>query len=342
VRILIVGGTGLISSAIVRFLAERGDEVTVYNRARREGELPGSVRRLVGDRTRFEEFERQMAAAGRFDCVIDMVCYSPEEAASAIRAFRGRTSQYVFCSTVDVYTKPARRYPVREGDERRPSGEFPYAANKAVCETLLLEAHGRGDLPVTVIRPAQTYGEGGSLIHTLGWGTYFLDRIRRGMPVVVHGDGNSLWCACHRDDVARAFVGAAGNASALGKAYNATGEEWMTWNAYVEGIAEAMGAPRPKLVHIPTDLLGRLAPKRAEWCVKNFQFDNVFDNSAARSELGFRYTIPWVEGARRTVRWLDERGRIEPAESQPFYDKLLAAWERAGDRLAQELGDLDG
>lgn len=340
-KVLVIGGTGLISSAIVRLLVERGDDVTVYNRGKRDCELPAGVKRIVGDRSNFNQFERDIGQAGIFDCVIDMVCYRPEEASCAVRTFRRRVGQYIFCSTVDVYTKPARRYPIREDAERRPSSEFRYAFDKAACEELFFEAHGRGDLPVTVLRPAQTYGEGGALIHSLGWGTYFLDRIRKGLPVIVHGDGNSLWCACHRDDVARAFVGAAGNTSSLGKAYNVTGEEWMTWNTYTEGIAEALGAPPPKIVHIPAELLGKALPKKAEWCVKNFQFDNIFDNTASHEDLGFRYTIPWVEGARRTIQWLDIHGKIEPAESQPFYDKLLAAWERASDLMVRESSRLD-
>jgi len=336
-RVLIIGGTGLISTAITRLLVERGDEMTIYNRGLREAQIPAGVPKIVGDRRNHAAFEAQMTGAGRFDCVIDMICYLPEEAESAIRAFRGRVGQYIFCSTVDVYTKPARHYPIREDEERQPAPSFPYAFNKARCESILLEAHRRGDLALTIIRPAQTYGEGGNLIHTMGFGTYYLDRIRRGRPIIVHGDGTSLWSACHRDDVARAFVNAAGSARALGKAYHVTGEEWMTWNRYHRGVAEAMNAPSPTLVHIPADLLGRVAPKSAAWCVENFQFNNIFDNAAARADLGFRYTIPWVEGVRRTVAWLDAHGRIEDSDNFPFYDRIIAAWERLGANMTQEL-----
>ena len=340
-KALIVGGTGLISTAITRFLMERGDDVTLYNRGITESQIPGSPKRIQGDRTDYAAFEAQMAEAGSFDCVIDMVCFKPEEAESAVRAFRGRIGQYIFCSTVDVYTKPAQRYPVCEDAERKPSRSFPYALNKATCERILEGAHERGDFPVTVIRPAHTYGEGGSLVHTFGWGTYYFDRVRRGKPIVVHGDGTSFWVTCHRDDVGRAFVGAVGNAGALGRAYHVTGEEWMTWDRYHRGVAQALGAPEPTLVHIPTDLLGKVAPKAAEWCVENFHFNNIFDNAAAKADLGFRYTIPWVEGVRRTVAWLDERGRIEDSDDYAFYDRIIAAWEQLGDRMAQDLADAD-
>jgi nucleoside-diphosphate-sugar epimerase len=106
--ILILGGTGLISTAIARQLLARGEEVTLYNRGQRQGYYANQTKTIFGDRKQYAAFEAQMAEAGKFDCVIDMICYLPEEAESAIRAFRGRIGQYILCSTVDVYTKPAR------------------------------------------------------------------------------------------------------------------------------------------------------------------------------------------------------------------------------------------
>jgi nucleoside-diphosphate-sugar epimerase len=334
-RVLVIGGTGLISTAITRQLVERGDDVILYNRGRREADVP-DVARLYGDRTDHAAFEAQMAGAGPFDAVIDMVAFVPQDVQSAVRAFKGCTGQYVFCSTVDVYTKPAARYPVTEEAERQPAPAFPYAWNKARCEEILFEAHARGDLAVTAIRPAYTYGVG-SILHPLGWNTYFLDRIRRGKPIIVHGDGTSFWTACHRDDVGRAFAGAAGNESALGRGYHAAGEEWLTWDRYVETVAQAMGAPPPVLVHIPTDLLVRLAPQAAEWCAINFRYNNIFDNAAARRDLGFRYTVPFVEGVRRVVAGIQADGGFENSDDHPFYDRIVQVWRQLGAAAAAEL-----
>ncbi|MBC7236864.1 MAG: NAD-dependent epimerase/dehydratase family protein [Chloroflexi bacterium] len=336
-RILIIGGTGLISTAITRELVARGEDVTLYNRGQRQASLPDGPTRLYGDRSDYPAFEQQMAAQGTWDCVIDMVAFLPQDVESAIRAFSGRTAQYIFCSTVDVYTKPAKTYPITEDAERQPKPSFPYALNKARCERLLETAFARGDLPVTLIRPAHTYGEGGRLVHTFGFETYFLDRLRRGLPLIVHGDGRSLWSSCHRDDVGRAFANAVGNEDTLGRAYHLTGEEWLTWDRYYQSIAEGMGWPTPQLVHIPTDLLGRAEPERAWWCVENFSFNNIFDNARARRELGFRYTIPWVEGSRRCATWLIEHGQIASADDHPFYDKLLHAWERLSASLVADM-----
>jgi nucleoside-diphosphate-sugar epimerase len=339
-HVLIIGGTGLISTAITRQLVERGDEVTLYNRGQRKADIP-QVAQLYGDRTDYAAFEARMADAGPFDCAIDMVAFKEADVESAIRAFRRRVGQYIFCSTVDVYTKPAARYPIREDAERRPAPSFPYAFHKAACERLLEQAHARGELNVTMIRPAWTYGESGSVLHTFGWGTYFLDRLRQGRPVIVPGDGTSFWAACHRDDVARAFVGAVGNAAAYGQAYHVTGEEWLTWNAYHRTVAEALDGPPPRLVHIPTDLLGRVAPKAAEWCVENFHYNNIFDNAAARKDLGFEYTIPFAEGVRRVIAWLEERGRIESYDGYSTYDRIVSAWQQLGEGMLHEMAGVE-
>ena len=152
---------------------------------------------------------------------------------------------------------------------------------------------------------------------------------------MVHGDGTSLWSSCHVEDVADTFVSALGQAHTLGKGYHVTGEEWMTWNRYHQGVAEALHAPAPVLVHIPTDLLAKAAPVEAEWCLVNFQFDNIFDNRAAHADLGFRYTIPWVEGARRTVAWLDAQGRIESSADDDFEARVISAWKQAGDAFCR-------
>jgi nucleoside-diphosphate-sugar epimerase len=256
-----------------------------------------------------------------------------------VRALKGRTGQYIFCSTIDVYQKPATRYPYREDEPY--GGLNPYSSNKVLCEKLLTEAHQRGDLPVTIIRPAYTYGDSRGILHPVNWGLSYLDRVRRGKPIVVHGDGSSLWVACHVDDVSAAFIGAIDNTKTYGKSYHTTGEEWLTWNRYHQLVAEALGAPEPTLVHIPTDLLVKVAPKHTHLIEENFQFNNIFDNSAARADLGFRYTIPWVEGVRRTVAWLDARHMIPNSDDDPFEDRLIAAWQQAGTALAQAAINLE-
>lgn len=337
-RVLVIGGTGLISTAITRFLVERGDDVALYNRGKTEPRIPPGPDIIFGDRKDYTSFESQMAKAGLFDCVIDMVCYEPEEAESLVRAFRGRAGQIIFCSTAAVYRRPAGRYPLCEDEPRLPISS--YGINKARCEDILLAANELGDFPVTIIRPAFTYGEGSGLPYTFGWGTTFLDRLRKSKPLVVPGDGSTLRAYCHIDDVGRAFIAATGNTKTYGKAYHVTGEDWLTWDQYYESTADAMGAPSPKLVHIPTDLLGKIAPERARNCAENYQFNNIFDNSAAETDLDFRYTIPFDRGIRRTLAWLTENDRIEISDDDPFEDRIIAGWERLVKQMVQDLEDL--
>jgi nucleoside-diphosphate-sugar epimerase len=337
-RVLIVGGTGLISTGITRQLVEADHEVVLYNRGETDARVPDAVESIRGDRTEFDRFERQMAEAGSFDAVIDMVCYTPEEAHSAVRAFDGVTDHYVFCSTIDVYRRPVENMPVTEDAARYPPTS-DYGEGKARAEDVFTSAHDEDGFPVTIIRPWHTYGEGGTILHSLGYDTRYVDRIRRGLPIVVHGDGTSVWAPCHRDDVARAFVNAVGDESTVGEAYHVTSEQNMTFNQYHRRVAEALDAPEPELVHIPTDVLTAVAPDRTDSLVKHFQYSTVFDNSKAKADLDYEYTIPWKEGVRRTVSWLDERDRIEDADEDPFYDRIVDAWREHNREVVAELTD---
>ena len=341
-KVLIIGGTGLISSCIALRLLARSDEVIFYNRGTpRQNELyptPAGIQVIQGDRTDYSAFEAQMAAAGHFDCVMDMVGYLPADGPSAVRAFQGRVGHFIFCSTVDVYLKPATRYPYTEAEAY--GGLNDYASRKVQLEQTLLAAHHPTDFPVTIIRPAYTYGEGRGPIHTLGGSSMYLDRLRKGKPIVVHGDGSSFWGACYRDDVARAFVHAAGQAHTFGRAYHVTGEEWMTWNQYHQRVATALGAPTPTLIHIPTDLLGQVDPQRFGVVVSNFQFNNIFDNNAARRDLDFQYTVHWEAGVQRMAAWLDAQGRVENSDNDLYEDRLIAAWQQLGAGMVKAFAPL--
>ncbi|MDZ4763358.1 MAG: NAD-dependent epimerase/dehydratase family protein [Chloroflexota bacterium] len=325
-KILILGGTGLISTAITTQLLQAGHQVTLFNRGLTKARTAPGAEIVTGDRKQFAAFEAQMRALPAFDCVIDMICFTPEEAESAVRAFSGHAGHVIFCSTVDVYSKPASCYPILEDEPR--VGNNDYGRNKILCEDIFFAAGARGAFPITIIRPAMTYGEGGRLLDWKGWNTAIIDRIRKGKPLLVHGDGSAFWVVCHVEDAARAFVNACGNPITFGKSYHVTGEEWLTWNRYYALIAEALQVPTPPLIHIPTDLIARLAPTQAAVLVANFQGSNVFDNRAARQDLDFRYTISWLEGAGRAIGWLDAQGQVDNSDDDPIDDQIIAAWQQ--------------
>ncbi|MDS0294156.1 NAD-dependent epimerase/dehydratase family protein [Halogeometricum luteum] len=338
-HVLIVGGTGLISTGITRQLVASGHDVTTVTRGETDAEVPDEVREIHADRTDYDAFERTMRGLDPApDAVIDMVCFSEADAESAVRAFEGRTDRFVFCSTIDVYHRPPPSNPVDETAPRNPPVS-DYAAGKIAAEDVFFAADGDA-FDAVVVRPWSTYGEGGTLLHTFGTDTSYVSRIREGRPVVVHGDGTSLWGPCHRDDVARAFVGAveADAEAVAGEPYNVTSEETMTWNQYHRRVAEALDAPDPDLVHVPTDVLRAVAPDRTEMLRDHFQYSTVFDNAKAKRDLGFEYTVDFVAGARRTVEWLDERDAVDSPDERAFEDRLAAAWRESTDEFVASFG----
>jgi nucleoside-diphosphate-sugar epimerase len=334
-RTLVIGGTGLISRHITRQLVSDGHDVTVYNRGRTGG-AKTSVRQLVGNRAHHGEFVRQLRDEAPFDCVIDMICFKGSDAQSLVDAFAGRVGQLIVCSTVEVFGA-ADRFPITEATPRRaaptPSGEpWIYAQRKIDVEEVL-ERHfdEHGDFPLTVIRPGHTYGDRGQLHFPLGSEDHFrgyFARLLRRLPIVVHGDGNSVWAPCAAEDVAAAFVAAAGHQAAIGRSYNVPGLDSMTWDRYVQAIAAGIGAPEPELVHIPLDVLRRIVPpERVASCVIAFQYCDVFDTSAAQTDLGFRCTVPLEVGAARIHEVLQAEGAFDDAlPPDPLDDAVVEAW----------------
>ncbi len=200
-----------------------------------------------------------------------------------------------------------------------------------------LGAHRRGDFALTVCRPTFTYNEAWSPgIHSFGGQSYHLDRLRRGKPIILHGDGTSVWVASYRDDTASGFIGAVGNPKAFGQAYNLSGDEWMTHNHIWRTIARLMEAPEPDFVYIPADLLARMAPKQAEWCLENFRHHNIFDNSKAKRDLGFRYTVTFEQGVQKCLDHLSRHNLIENSDKYPFYDRIVDAWRKHSAGLVEE------
>ncbi|WP_076431630.1 NAD-dependent epimerase/dehydratase family protein [Haladaptatus litoreus] len=333
-NVFIIGGTGLISSAIVDQLVDRDESVTVFTRGIHDTSLPTSVTHIRGDRHDTDALKTAVADTNP-DVLIDMVCFSPETAQATVDAVASFVDQYVFYSTVDVYHRPPEHNPITENAARYPNIS-EYGRKKAAAEDVFMDASKQGLFETTVLRPWSTYGEGGNVLHTFGDDTYYLDRLRAGKPIIVHGDGTSLWGPCHRDDVARAFVNALGNETAFGEMYHVTSEEFITWNQYHCRVARAMDAPEPELVHIPTTVLRTVAPERTKMLRDHFQFSTTFDNSKARHDLDYEYTINFETGIARTIEWLDERDQIKNWNTEPFDDTLVEEWQAARNHMATD------
>ncbi len=323
-HVLFIGGTGLISTAIARQLLEAGQEVTLFNRGKSESRLPDGAHVIHGDRKDYAAFESAFADK-TYDVVVDMVAFDPDDSASAIRAFGGRCGQFVHCSTVCVYSGPVSQLPTTETEPYHSLGQ--YGKNKIICEMLLLQAFEDGGFPLTIMRPSHSYGEGGGIIRSVGPGDTFIDRLRKQKPVIVQGDGNSLWAACHVDDVARGFIAAMGNTRCLGEAYNITADEWFTWNTYHEQVAEVCGGTFMP-VHIPTDTLREAAPSLSGSTYDILSWPSIFDNSKLKRDTNYAgQTINFREGTRRTLAWLEENGKLKDSDADDYEDRLIAAWK---------------
>lgn len=334
-KVLIIGGTGLISTGIVKALQTREADITVFNRGKTEDNL-GEVTRLQGDRSDFNSFEKTVAAHGPWDVVIDMICFNADQAESDVRALDGRCGHFIFCSTVCTYGNTQAIVPTDELTPQRPHSD--YGRGKVACEQIFLRAHEAGKFPVTIIRPSHTYGPSGPVINNLGWEPSFVDRLRRGLPVIVSGDGHGLWQSCYHEDVGRGFAYAAGERHCFGEAYNATADEVVTWDEYTRRTAAAIGAPEPEIVHIPTDLLLTLRQERLQPLEEIFRYHGVYSSEKLKRDVPeFCQKTPYDEGVRRTVAWLDAHNKITPAQEDDFVDGIIARWENVSGEFVRAL-----
>jgi nucleoside-diphosphate-sugar epimerase len=322
-KILLIGGTGLISTAIVDQLVARGDEVTVFNRGITEWRIPKNVKVIHGDRWKTGSFEDEMRQH-LFDAVIDMVAYAPENAISLLKAFAGRVKHLVVCSTVCVYGGPMTQLPATDDEPHRPVGD--YGKNKSKIESILLEADNPNGFRTTVLRPSFSTGEGVTASGIL-FDDSLPNRLRQGLPVIVMDQGQAAWAVAHVSDVARGFVNSLMTPKAYGQAYHLTSDEHTTWNGVFQAMAEAVGG-KFNPVYIPTNWLYTHAPHRAVGVKYIYQYPSIFDNTKAARDLGFKTTVPLVETFRRQVKWMEKAGKLKKVEEDRFEDLVIAAYQK--------------
>jgi nucleoside-diphosphate-sugar epimerase len=329
VNVLLIGGTGLISTGIVKHLRTRGVNITMFNRGQRENTLGGDIEIITGDRNDAAALGQCVAGGRTWDVVIDMICFSPKQAELSIRTFAGKCRQFIFCSTVCTYgTKIPPRVLVDETFPQEPiSG---YGRDKMACEKLFLEAHARNDFAATIVRPSHTYGPGSPLIDNLEVNAVAWDRIAKGKPVLCSGDGLGLWVSTHRDDCGKLFAYACLNEKTFGQAYNATRDEQFTWRDYYRQAASVIGQPA-RVIFMPANWIVNHDPKRFGLLKEIAQFHGPYSSEKAKRDVPqFRCEIDFVTGARQTLDDVRHRNAWRDSDGDAVYDEMVAKAQAAG------------
>ncbi len=321
-KVLFIGGSGVISSACAREAVESGIDLYVLNRGRSTARpLPAGVTRLRAD-VRNPASVRDGIEGLDFDSVVDWVAFTTEHVRSDVDLFRGRTGQYVFISSASAYQTPPARLPVTESTPLR-NPFWQYSRDKIACEDLLAAEYRGTGFPATIVRPSHTYDP--TLAPFEGRWTV-LGRMLAGKPVIVHGDGTSLWTMTHNTDFARGFVPLLGHPRTLGEAFHITSEDFLTWDQIAHAVAAALGVTAT-VVHVPSDAIAAADPEWGASLLGDKAHSMVFDNSKLRSLVpGWRAVIPFERGAREIAGWYlaDPARQLSDSRLDALMDKLAA------------------
>ena len=327
-----IGGTGTISSAITRQLAASGHDLWLLNRGHRKDEVPTGVRQIIADIDDTDEVLRQIGDA-QFDAVCEFIGFLPSQVERDIRLFKGRTRQYVYISSASAYNKPAANHVITEGTTLA-NPYWEYSRNKIACEELLLKAYREEGFPVTIVRPSHTYCERAVpvSVHGLKGSWQVLKRMLDGKPVIVHGDGSSLWTLTWNEDFASGFIGLLGNPKAIGEAFQIMSDEQLTWNQIYECVARALHVT-PRLYHVSSDFLAATSPKAWDF-TGNLLGDKavtvVFDCSKLKRVVpGFQAVTRFDEGVRRCIDHIlaHPELQVEDPDFDAWCDRVIEAQE---------------
>jgi nucleoside-diphosphate-sugar epimerase len=326
--VLSIGGTGNISLAVTRLLAEQGIDVAVLNRGLSETPLPGGVRSIRAD-IRDPPSVSDALDGERFDVVVDWIAFTPAHVATDVELFAGSVSQYVFISSASVYRKPSQSFPFVEDSPLGNPG-WQYATDKIAGEELLRREHEKNGFPYTIVRPAHTYGETRIPTAVDGEGYTIIDRMRRGKKIVVHDDGSSLWTLTHNTDFARGLAGLLGNADAVGESFHLTSDFALTWDEVTETIAAAAGL-EADVVHIPSDVIAAADPDLGRELVYDKSHSLVFDNDKVKRVVpSFDANVSFAEGIARSLAWFDAdpARKVIDHQRDALLDRIVAGYMR--------------
>jgi nucleoside-diphosphate-sugar epimerase len=335
-HVLVIGGTGTISRAIVQSLLRRGHEVALFNRGQRADPPPPEVRQIQGDRRDRAAFEAAFQRE-RFDVAIDMISFSAEDAGSALRALRGRVGHFIQCSTVMTYGPP---FTALFQDETAPLNgrhDGGYGAGKVAADELLLAAHAAENFPATIIKPSFTYGPGATLLRQADWGAAWIERLRRGKPILSVGDGLNYFQFLPAADAGEAFAALAGLPASHGQIYNLVHPEPLTWDEWHRAAADALGVPA-EIVHAPQDLLLAVSAEHYGHLSSGFGHSQVFSGAKLAGLLpDWRPRTPRREAIAATIEWMDRQPPPAASAADELEDRIIAAVRALPDRIQKPI-----
>ena len=332
-KLLFIGGTGIISSACTDLAVARGHELFMVNRSvSKQYPVPEDVTVFQADIYADETRLARSLGDHHFDAVVDYLAFTVDDIERDLRLFRDKTDQFVFISSASAYQKPPRNYVITE---RTPleNPYWEYSRNKIACEDRLLFAYLEEGFPVTIIRPSHTYGLSQIPMGVSSWRHPWtvIDRMKRRQQVIVPGDGTSLWVLTWNADFAKGLVGLLGNKKAIGEAFQITSDEVLSWNQIYLEVYRALGL-EPNVIHIPSDLIGAYHPPSFGSLVGDKSNSVVFDNSKIKLFVP-EYTceVSWAEGVRRSLAWFEAHPEFQTIDDEmnSVWDEMISAYQRA-------------
>jgi nucleoside-diphosphate-sugar epimerase len=318
-KVLVIGGTGNISRGIVAALLDRNHEVVLFNRGQHV-DPPPDVRVILGDRQHRDDFEAKVGAES-WDAVIDMISFNAEDAASALRACQGRVGHFVHCSTVMTYGPPFSGINLPETAPLQ--GTSGYGLNKVAADNFLLEAHAQDGFPVTIFKPSYTHGPGMNLLRQVWGDGSWIDRLRKGKPILSAGDGLNYFQFLASRDAGVAFAEILGKSECFGEIYNIVHPQARTWDEWHRAAAEALGVDI-EIVHVSQETLIAMAPGRFSGLRGNFGHTQIFSHEKLAAVLPeFSPQIPVTESVAENIAWMDKHNRIPDSDTDDLEDKII-------------------
>ncbi|MDR3689817.1 MAG: SDR family oxidoreductase [Fimbriimonas sp.] len=319
-KVLFIGGTGIISSACTPLALTKGIDLYLLNRGHSDRPTPQGVKVLNGDIR--DRASAEAALKGHtWDAVVDWIAFTTDHIQNGIDLFEGKTGQFVFISSASAYQTPPSTLPITEST-LLDNPHWQYSRNKIACEEMLVDAYQKRKFPYTIVRPSHTYDK--TLLPFEG-GYTVVERMRAGKPVVVLGDGTSIWTLTHHSDFAKGFIGLLGNSHAIGESYHITSDEWLTWDQIYDLVAAAAGVEAKK-VHVPSEVIGRFVPEWEAGLLGDKANSSIFDNSKIKRAVPeFQCTVPFSIGAREIVNWhlADPARQQVDARVDGLFDRMI-------------------